>query len=86
MIQIRNLTFTYDKEPVLEDVCMAVESGTLCGLFGPNGSGKSTLFKCCLGLLHPQRGDVLLTGSDVARMAPPELARTAAYVPQESHL
>lgn len=84
MIQISSLTFNYGKHPVLSDVNLGVTPGTLCGLFGPNGSGKSTLFRCCLGLLRPLQGRIRLGGSDVARLTPLELARTVAYVPQES--
>jgi iron complex transport system ATP-binding protein len=86
MIRISGVHFRYDRTPVLADVTLAVESGTLCGLFGPNGSGKTTLFRCCLGLLRPDRGQILLNGKDIASLSPAETARIAAYVPQETRI
>jgi zinc transport system ATP-binding protein len=74
---IENLNFHYDAFPTLEDVNVEIERGEFVGIFGPNGGGKTTLLKLILGLLHPQRGKVLVFGF------PPESARhTIGYVPQ----
>src|SRR5438477_11940554 len=44
----------------LADVSVDVAPGSLTGLLGPNGCGKTTLLKLLCGLLHPQRGTVMM--------------------------
>lgn len=83
MLNVQNLTFSYHKTPVLQDISFQVEAGRLCALFGPNGSGKTTLFKCCLNFLKYQRGSVHIKGADAREKSVEELARLVAYVPQE---
>ncbi len=74
---IKDLDFSYDSLLTLEAVNVQIENGEFVGIFGPNGGGKTTLLKLILGLLHPQKGKVLLFG------LPPELARhLIGYVPQ----
>lgn len=86
MIRISGLQFGYNHRLVLKDVSLTVDAGALCGLFGPNGSGKSTLFRCCLGLLRPKSGRLALAGCELSRLSAGEIARLAAYVPQEAQL
>ena len=52
-IEVENLTFYYDDEPVLEDVSYYVDPGEFVILTGENGAAKSTLIKSTLGLLKP---------------------------------
>lgn len=82
-LDIRELTFSYVGKTVLHEVSLSVRPGEICGLLGPNGSGKSTLFRCCMGFLHPEKGQVHVRGVNIAHMPPSELARHVAYVPQE---
>lgn len=58
MVELRDVTFGYDREPVLEGVSLAILPGELLGLVGPNGGGKSTLLKVLLGLVTPWSGTV----------------------------
>ena len=53
----------------------------LC-LLGPNGAGKTTLFRTLLGLQPPLGGAVLIDDTPLAQLAPAEIARRLAYVPQ----
>ncbi|MBA1325122.1 metal ABC transporter ATP-binding protein [Enterococcus faecium] len=55
-IEISDLTFYYDDEPVLEDVSYHVDAGEFVILTGENGAAKSTLVKASLGLLKPSKG------------------------------
>lgn len=57
-IEVKNLTFYYDDEPVLEDVSYYVDPGEFVILTGENGAAKSTLIKSTMGLLKPTSGTV----------------------------
>jgi zinc transport system ATP-binding protein len=67
IIDIRHLSFTYERGRVLEDINFAVTEGDFLGLVGPNGSGKTTLLKCLLGLLKPDQGEIKLFGEDIRK-------------------
>lgn len=62
-IEIENVSFAYEEQPVLRNVSMSIESGEFLGLVGPNGSGKTTLLKIMLGLQSPDSGSVELFGT-----------------------
>lgn len=64
MIQFRRIFKAFD-EPVLSGVDLVVHEGEMFGLFGPSGTGKSVLLKTTIGLIIPDRGDVLLKGESV---------------------
>ncbi len=81
-LQVKDLSFSYGKHRVLENVSFATHEGEFLSLLGPNGVGKSTLFRCILGLLTPERGEVLIDGEPVSAMSPGVLARKIAYIPQ----
>lgn len=86
MIDVNNITFTYEKTPALNGLSFQVQTGAWLGILGPNGSGKTTLIKCLSRNLKPQRGTIELNGRclDVYRQS--ELARTIAIVPQDSNI
>lgn len=50
IVDVQKVTFSYNRERVLEEVDLTLHQGEFLGLIGPNGSGKSTLIKCILGL------------------------------------
>ncbi len=58
LLEVKNLYFTYDKEPVLKDINFQLYQGDFFTITGPNGGGKSTLIKLILGLLPLQRGEI----------------------------
>ncbi|WP_144460200.1 metal ABC transporter ATP-binding protein [Siminovitchia fortis] len=62
VIEIKNISFQYDREIVLNQIHLTVPKGSFLGIVGPNGSGKSTLLKLILGLLRPDEGEILLFG------------------------
>jgi zinc transport system ATP-binding protein len=65
IIEIDNVTFSYGKETVLENVSLKIHKGDYIGLIGPNGGGKTTLLKVVLGLLPLQKGTIRLFGENV---------------------
>jgi zinc transport system ATP-binding protein len=64
-IEVKNLTFYYEREPVLQDVSYFVEPGEFVILMGENGAAKSTLIRASLGLLKSERGRVRLAKKSI---------------------
>jgi len=83
MIRVNNVRFSYSDNTVLSGVSFHVEKGELCGLFGPNGAGKTTLFRCCLGFLKTQSGDITIDRKIISGQKTEKFAKTVSYVPQE---
>lgn len=59
----------------LNDVSFTVQKGEFVGVMGASGSGKTTLLNCVATIDSPTSGQVLVSGKDVTRMRPAELAR-----------
>lgn len=76
-ILVRDLDFAYERQPVLEQVNLSIAPLSSICIVGPNGGGKSTLLKLILGLLTPNRGEVLVFGRP-----PAESRLRLGYVPQ----
>ena len=62
VLELRNVSFGYSRELVLEEVNLVVDQGDFLGLVGPNGGGKTTLLRIALRLLRPRTGYVRLFG------------------------
>ncbi|MDR2833083.1 MAG: metal ABC transporter ATP-binding protein [Streptococcaceae bacterium] len=60
-IEVTDMTFYYDEEPVLENVSYHVDPGEFVILTGENGAAKSTLIKATLGLLKPTKGTIIVS-------------------------
>ena len=82
ILRIQNLSFSYDREPLLNDLSLSVDRGGIVCLLGPNGSGKTTLLDCALGFHKNYGGSVTLCGKDVRSYSRKQVAENAAYVPQ----
>lgn len=82
-ISIKDLTFSYKSNKILDDLNISVDGSEIVSLVGPNGSGKTTLIKCIDRILKP-RGSILLEGREVQKMKQQEIARQIGYVPQSS--
>lgn len=65
IIEAKNLSFSYTRVWVLEDVSFVIKEGDYVGLIGPNGGGKTTLLKLLLGL-EKGKGEVSLFGTKLA--------------------
>jgi len=58
LIFIKDLSFQYTKDKVLDDINLIVEEKDFLSIIGPNGGGKSTLLKLILGIIKPQSGTI----------------------------
>jgi lipopolysaccharide export system ATP-binding protein len=75
---------SYRKRKVVDNVSVAVRQGEVVGLLGPNGAGKTTSFYIIVGLISPDSGQVLLDGQDLTPLAMFQRARRGiSYLPQE---
>lgn len=62
MIEYRNITKSFKKFRALDNISLSLEKGECVSLIGPNGSGKTTLIKCLLGMVIPEKGELLFDG------------------------
>jgi len=67
IIEIKQLSYRYEKDLVLENINLSIPEGAFLAIVGPNGSGKSTLLKLILGLLRIQKGEILLFGQEISK-------------------
>ena len=82
MIALKNLRAGYPNRPVLEGVDLDFRPGEVLAILGPNGCGKSTLLRTSNGLLAKSGGEVLVDGVPLEELAPREIAKKVAYLPQ----
>jgi zinc transport system ATP-binding protein len=61
-VDVRNVWFSYDKIPVLQDITFTVKQGDFVVVLGPNGGGKTTLLKLLIGILKPDTGTIDILG------------------------
>lgn len=80
-IEVRDVSFGYAGNPILQDITFDVREGEYLGIIGPNGGGKTTLFKVILGLLVPQKGEVRIYGEPLESF---RKKHVIGYVPQRS--
>ena len=82
-IEFRDVTFAYPgRDPVLEHFNLRIEAGETVAITGENGAGKSTLAHLLMRLHYPQSGQILIDGTDIARVALESLRRQIGVVPQ----
>ena len=85
-IALKNLDFSYNKEPILENINLSCKENSITCLVGKSGSGKSTVLKLIMRFFAPQRGKILLNGEDIRDIDSKNLRDNISYVAQESHL
>ena len=77
ILEIHDLTVSYDQNPVLWNVDFSLPGGKLIGVLGPNGAGKSTLIKSIMGLISPTSGYVKIFDKPLQ-----DVRSRISYVPQ----
>lgn len=81
VLEIEKLSFSYDKEKILEDINLKVFDKDFLVLIGPNGGGKSTLIKLILGINKLQHGSI-----KILNQAPHKNLPQVGYVPQNTNV
>lgn len=77
VLEVHDLTVSYDQHPVLWNVDLSLPAGQLIGILGPNGAGKSTLIKSIMGLIPPTSGYIKIFDKALA-----DVRSRISYVPQ----
>ena len=83
----QNISKSYNKKPVLQDVSIDLKQGEAVGLLGPNGAGKTTLFSIIIGITKTDNGRLGLGDHDITNLPIYLRARLGiSYLPQESSI
>ena len=81
LVDIENLSFSYEKEKVLDDINLKVSKKDFLAIIGPNGGGKSTLLKIILGIYENYNGNIKVLDDE-----PSKSANLLGYVPQNTNI
>lgn len=82
MISVQNLTQSFGKKAVLDDITITVGQREICALVGRNGAGKSTFINSLLGLLPVHKGTITINGCTVTKKSQ-EWKKSIAYLPEK---
>lgn len=85
MLEVRNIAFSYRREPVLRDVSFVVSPGEVVSVVGANGAGKTTLLRILATLAVPDSGLVIADGSNAFAL-PMRYRRQIGYLPESPAL
>ena len=83
-IELRNISLSFNKRQILDNISLTIREGEICGLLGPNGVGKSTIFNVIIGILKPDFGDIYIDKEKVTHLPIYERAKKfkVSVVPQ----
>lgn len=82
MIEIKDVTKSYGRQKVLQNVSFEIMEGELFGLLGPNGAGKSTLIDILTGIQSMDSGDIFINGKSI-KTDKVEIRKHLGLVPQD---
>lgn len=82
MIEIKNVSKSYGKLKVLDNLSVSLERGQVVAFIGPNGSGKTTTIKCLLGMVLPDEGEIAVDDELIVKQW--AYRKKIGYMPQIS--
>ena len=62
VIEFENVSLSFGKRLILDNINFKVNKGSIHGMLGPNGAGKSTIFNLITGMLKPDSGKIKILG------------------------
>ena len=68
LLSLQNISFAYDKTPVLKDISYDFEKGKMYCIIGKSGAGKTTLLSLLSGLATPTAGDIIYDGKSISKI------------------
>jgi ABC-2 type transport system ATP-binding protein len=84
IVDIKNLTKTYNKNRGIINLTFSIEEGEIFGFIGPNGAGKSTTIRTLLNFIYPTSGSATIFGKDIIKHSK-EIRQSVGYLPSEVH-
>jgi len=81
LVEASNVVKTFDKNRVLDDVSLTIETGEHIAMMGPNGAGKTTLVRAMLGFYHLDAGSIRVAGKDPVTSRV-EVLENVGFIPQ----
>ncbi|MCU1493859.1 MAG: transporter related [Acidimicrobiaceae bacterium] len=86
-LSTESVTAGYGRAPIINDISLSAELGTVTTIIGPNGAGKSTFAKTLVGILRPMSGRISVNDVDITRMPGHQIPRHGlVYVPQNDNV
>lgn len=86
MIQIKNISLSYEDELVLDNVSCEISKGQNVCFWGPSGSGKSSLLKLLMGFEIPSSGEIIIDGIPVNEENITDIRKNIGWIPQNINL
>ncbi len=80
VVEFRDVSITFDRDPVLKNISFRVERGETRIILGPAGGGKSVLMKLANGLLKPDYGEIFVFGKDLCQVTEREMFALRAHI------
>ena len=74
-LEVKKIYLNFGGVMALHDVDLTVHTGELVSVIGPNGAGKTSLMNCITGYYHPQKGQILFNGEEIAGHHPHEVTK-----------
>jgi branched-chain amino acid transport system ATP-binding protein len=74
-LEVRKIFLNFGGVMALHNVGLTVHTGELVSVIGPNGAGKTSLMNCITGYYHPQKGQILFNGEEIAGLHPHEITK-----------
>jgi len=74
-LEVKKIFLNFGGVMALHDVDLTVHTGELVSVIGPNGAGKTSLMNCITGYYHPQKGEILFNGEEIAGHHPHEITK-----------
>ena len=85
-IKCENVSFSYDKIKILDNISLDIPKNTITGILGKSGCGKSTLLKLIMRFWDKDSGKILLSGADVKDINTSSLRKNESYCTQDTYL
>jgi len=84
LLRIEQISKSYKRKKIVDEVSISIRKGEVVGLLGPNGAGKTTTFYMIVGLITPDKGKIFFDNREITHMAMYKRARCGiGYLSQE---
>ena len=66
LLEIKNISISFEKRKILDNISFKINPGEILGLLGPNGAGKSTTIGILSSLINPSSGEIVVFGKPLS--------------------